>query len=239
MCRDNAHLTHIAEPDIATVLRWLDDKYKPERLNREIGLRELIGESRVDDLRGHGYSLISHHDSRSGCAEYITSDPARMPNWIAPRCVIPLSDTSDSDDWKLVADWARLRMGGERTPTAWDPWEEPNVGDWFLYRGGVGFRFGGYGLAGNYVLAVDPTNFEITLPDREMDWSGMGFDPEGKGEISIAYAADQVRAGEGWIHRGNGSRREKVRFRVPTRVWRIRAAAPTNPETFVYGGDQS
>lgn len=233
MCQDDAHLTIIGEPDLATVLRWLDDKYKPERLNREIGSRELIGESRVSDLKDHGYSLISHHDARSGCAEYITSDPAGMPNWIAPHCVISLSGNSDVDDCKLVSEWARLRMGGNLRPTASDPWEEPNVGDWFMYRDGVGFRFGGYGLAGNYVLAIDPANFEIVLPDREMDFSGLAFDP---GEISTMYATGQVRAGEGWIHRGNDSRREIVRFRVPTRVWRIRAVAPSNPETFVYGG---
>ena len=51
-----------------TVTQWIDNNYRPERLNRDEGTRNRIIADRVTDMESYGEAWISRHDSRNGQA---------------------------------------------------------------------------------------------------------------------------------------------------------------------------
>lgn len=62
-----ANYTIVPNHDRATVESWLLAKYKPERL-RDADLSAMIA-NYAEDLAEGGWTLISHHDARSGVRE--------------------------------------------------------------------------------------------------------------------------------------------------------------------------
>lgn len=62
-----ANYTIIPNGDSSTVEQWLLAKYRPERL-RDADLQRMIA-NYAEDIAEQGWTLISHHDARSGVRE--------------------------------------------------------------------------------------------------------------------------------------------------------------------------
>ena len=65
--------------DVHTVSEFIDRYYKPERIQNMLrdypDYRELLIASYEKDVRDDGYTIISHHDSRTG--ECVSFYPAK------------------------------------------------------------------------------------------------------------------------------------------------------------------
>ena len=64
--------------------QWVRKYYKPARFENEPGFNsnreDILIQSRIEDIKREGYTLISHHDSVTGRVEAYGNRPA----WCAP-----------------------------------------------------------------------------------------------------------------------------------------------------------